>query len=147
MLSLNRRLTIAAAVLAAAAATGGAVADPAAPSPTTGAVLENFGDGQLFRVLGQDVESDSGVAIGRIVDLVVDKTGKPRAAIVDFGGFLGVGSRKIPVAWDALHFWRHGRQTAITVDLDRDQIKAAPEYDPSRETVAVIGVPKVEEGR
>ena len=27
-----------------------------------------------------------------------------RAAIIDFGGFLGVGSRKIAVAWQALHF-------------------------------------------
>ena len=35
---------------------------------------------------------------------LVDGQGMARAAIIDFGGFLGVGSRKIAVAWQALHF-------------------------------------------
>ena len=42
--------------------------------------------------------------MGRIVDVLVDGQGMARAAIIDFGGFLGVGSRKIAVAWQALHF-------------------------------------------
>ena len=42
--------------------------------------------------------------MGRIVDVLVDRSGEVRAAIIDFGGFLGVGSRKIAVDWDALHF-------------------------------------------
>ena len=42
--------------------------------------------------------------MGRIVDVLVDRSGQVRAAIIDFGGFLGVGSRKIAVDWNALHF-------------------------------------------
>src|SRR6266849_2785320 len=37
-------------------------------------------------------------------DVLVDRSGIVRAAVIDFGGFLGVGSRKIVVDWNALHF-------------------------------------------
>ncbi len=42
--------------------------------------------------------------MGHIVDVIVDRAGAVRAAVIDFGGFLGVGSRKIVVDWSALHF-------------------------------------------
>ena len=48
--------------------------------------------------------------MGRIVDVIVDRTGTVRAAVIDFGGFLGVGSRKIVVDWSALHFGTGQRQ-------------------------------------
>ena len=63
--------------------------------------------------------------MGRVVNVVVDRSGQVRAAIIDFGGFLGVGNRKIAVDWNALHF---ATADHITVDLTRDQVKAAPEY-------------------
>ena len=44
--------------------------------------------------------------MGHIVDVIVDRSGTVRAAVIDFGGFLGVGSRKIVVDWNALHFGR-----------------------------------------
>ena len=47
--------------------------------------------------------------MGRIVDVLVDRSGQVRAAIIDFGGFLGVGSRKIAVDWNALHFPQPGK--------------------------------------
>ena len=40
--------------------------------------------------------------MGRIVDVIVNRSGQVRAAIIDFGGFLGVGSRKVAVEWSAL---------------------------------------------
>ena len=52
-----------------------------------------------------------------------------RAAIIDFGGFLGVGSRKIAVDWSALHFGGGvKREGDIRLALTQDQLKAAPEY-------------------
>jgi hypothetical protein len=136
----------AAAIVAIATATTGVIADPGAPSPNTGAILEQIPKGQLFPVLGHDVYSDTGAAIGRIVDLLIDDSGKPRAAIIDFGGFLGVGTRKVAVDWQALHFWPNDKTAPITLDLNRDQIKDAPEYQPSRDAT-VVGLPQVEEGQ
>src|ERR1700760_3563915 len=57
-------------------------------------------------VLGRDVRSPTDEDMGHIVDVIVDRTGTVRAAVIDFGGFLGVGSRKIVVDWNALHFGR-----------------------------------------
>ncbi len=52
-----------------------------------------------------------------------------RAAVIDFGGFLGVGSRKIVVDWNALHFGRVANKSdSITLELTKDQVTAAPEY-------------------
>ena len=57
-------------------------------------------------MLGRDVRSAADENMGRIVDVIVDRAGQVRAAVIDFGGFLGVGSRKIVVDWNALHFQR-----------------------------------------
>ena len=49
--------------------------------------------------------------------------------MIDFGGFLGVGSRKIVVDWNALHFGRiASKRDSITLELTKDQVTAAPEY-------------------
>jgi hypothetical protein len=80
-------------------------------------------------VLGKSVRSSAGEDMGRLVDVVVDRDGRPRAAIIDFGGFLGVGSRKIAIDWGALKFLRdEAKGDLITVELTRDQLKAAPEF-------------------
>src|SRR5689334_2889789 len=77
-------------------------------------------------ILGKDVRSTADENMGRIVDVIVDKAGQARAAVIDFGGFLGVGSRKIAVDWAALHFAPDDKGK-IALELTRDQVKAAPE--------------------
>src|SRR5215475_4178633 len=80
-------------------------------------------------ILGREVRSAANEDMGRIVDVLVDRAGQVRAAIIDFGGFLGVGSRKIAVDWSALHFPPPGKPGArISLDLNRDRRNAAPEY-------------------
>ena len=67
--------------------------------------------------------------MGRIVDVIVDRGGQVRAAVIDFGGFLGVGSRKIVVDWNALHFGSiANKRDSITLELTKEQVTAAPEY-------------------
>jgi hypothetical protein len=80
-------------------------------------------------VLGREVRSPADENMGRIVDVIVDRTGTVRAAVIDFGGFLGVGSRKIVVDWSALHFGRVAdKKDSITLELTKAQVAAAPEY-------------------
>ena len=80
-------------------------------------------------ILGQNVHSSTGEDMGRLVDVIVDTDGRPRAAIIDFGGFLGVGSRKIAVDWGVLKFVpADPKGNVITVALTKDQVKAAPEF-------------------
>jgi PRC-barrel domain len=80
-------------------------------------------------VLGRDVRSPTDEDMGRIVDVIVDRAGVVRAAVIDFGGFLGVGSRKIVVDWSALHFGQIANKgDRITLELTKEQVNAAPEY-------------------
>jgi hypothetical protein len=79
-------------------------------------------------VLGKVVHSSTGEDMGRLVDIVVDHDGQPRAAVIDFGGFLGVGSRKIAVDWGVLSFSHDADKGVITTALTRDQVKSAPEF-------------------
>jgi hypothetical protein len=96
-------------------------------------------------VLGREVRSATNENMGRIVDVLVDGSGEVRAAIIDFGGFLGVGSRKIAVDWNALHFPPPGEPGGrIAVELTRDQVKAAPEYREGKPVVVLGALGKLE---
>ncbi len=89
-------------------------ANPARRGCRKGAVAAALGDGDRRRdahgILGRDVRSSANEDMGRIVDVIVDRDGNVRAAVIDFGGFLGVGSRKIVVDWNALRFGRRCQQ-------------------------------------
>jgi hypothetical protein len=96
-----------------------------------------FSHRDLQAVLGAAVHSSTGEDMGHIVQVLVDQNGTARAAVIDFGGFLGVGSRKVVVDWGALHFAPEDRSQRITVDLTRDQVKAAPEYRTGKPVVVM----------
>jgi hypothetical protein len=97
-----------------------------------------FSHRDLQAVLGASVHSSAGEDMGHIVQVLVDQSGTVRAAVIDFGGFLGVGSRKVVVDWGALHFAPEDQPQRIVVDLTRDQVKAAPEYRTGK-PVVVLG--------
>jgi hypothetical protein len=99
------------------------------------------GGEQLESVLGIEALSSTGDDMGRIVDIIVDRTGQVRAAIIDFGGFLGMGSRKIAVDWRSLHF-DPKKAGAVVVNLTKDQLRVAPVYK-AAEPVVMIGGPGV----
>jgi hypothetical protein len=114
--------TAGAAVEVVAAPAGGTAAGKGGPPVARG-------PHDAAAILGRSVHSATGEDMGRLVDVVVDTDGRPRAAIIDFGGFLGVGSRKIAVDWAALRFAPNDpKGEVITVELTRDQVKAAPEF-------------------
>jgi hypothetical protein len=92
-------------------------------------------------VLGKKVIGSNGEDLGLIVNVLVDPDGRPRAAVIDFGGFLGVGSRKIAIDWKALDFTSLGRAGTIELGLGRAQIAAAPEYQPGPPGAHVITAP------
>jgi hypothetical protein len=87
-----------------------------------------FDSREASSVLGREVRSAADENMGRIVDVLVDQSGQVRAAIIDFGGFLGVGSRKIAVDWKALHFSLAQERNRVTLEMTREQVRAAPEY-------------------
>ncbi|MCJ2049790.1 PRC-barrel domain-containing protein [Methylobacterium sp. J-070] len=90
-------------------------------------------------LLGRSVRSAGGDELGRVIDIIIDKDGHPRAAIIDFGGFLGVGTRKIAVDWRALRFAADGgKERKLSVALTRNQVRVSPEYK-AGEPIVVLG--------
>jgi hypothetical protein len=111
----------------------------AKPSPTSEPTVTVLDHHEVQGILGKEMRSATDENMGRIVDVIVDRSGQVRAAIIDFGGFLGVGSRKIAVAWNALHFQSNEQKPErVTLELTRDQVRAAPEYKADR-PVVVLG--------
>lgn len=106
------------------------------PASDTPAVVVD--DNKVESLLGKDVTSAKGEKLGQITDILVSHAGEIRAAVIDFGGFLGVGSRKIAVAWPTLHF----SPKAITLGMTRDELRVTPEYRPGEPIVIVGAVAK-----
>jgi hypothetical protein len=86
-------------------------------------------------VLGTEVRTDSERNVGRVIDLLASPQGTVEAAVIEFGGFLGVGSRKIAVEWAALRVDIEGRKLVVILDIPREQLRGAPDYKPDQPQV------------
>ena len=110
-------------------ATNRAAAQEGAREPAPPPSVKVIGARDAHGILGREVRSAANEDMGRIVDVIVDRSGTVRAAVIDFGGFLGVGSRKIVVDWKALHFGGIANKSdSISLELTKEQVSAAPEY-------------------
>ena len=141
---------VAAALLALTAVVSVASSEDAPPAPPKTeqsappavTVLPNH---EVEGILGRQVRSAADENMGRIVDVLVDRSGQVRATIIDFGGFLGVGSRKIAVDWAALHFPAPAKpEPPIQLELNRDQVNAAPAYEDGKPVVVLSALGKLE---
>jgi sporulation protein YlmC with PRC-barrel domain len=62
------------------------------------------GDWRASKVVGLNVYNDNNQNLGSINDLLMDKTGAVKAAVVSVGGFLGMGSRYVAIPYEKLKF-------------------------------------------
>jgi hypothetical protein len=104
------------------------VPPPQPPTPPAKSAVQSVAPEEAEAVLGQRVTDPEGKEIGRLVDVLVDANGQPQAGVIDFGGFMGVGNRKIAVHWSALRFNPGNPKLKVTLEMTPDQIKAAPEF-------------------
>jgi hypothetical protein len=92
-------------------------------------------------ILGKKVQSPKGDDLGRVVDVLADSTGRVRVAIIDFGGFLGVGDRRIAVDWPLLRFNPDRNDPSLLLSVTREKLKAAPEYKDNPRPQALMEPP------
>ncbi len=74
-----------------------------------------------------NVYNTAGDKLGSIDDLMIDKvSGQVRYAVLEFGGFLGMGTDRYPLPWNMLKY--DVNREGYVVRLDKEQLEAAPKY-------------------
>jgi len=79
------------------------------------------------RVEGTAVYNTAGDKLGTIDDLMIDKlSGQVQYAVMEFGGFLGIGTDRYPIPWSVLKY--DTSQGGYVVPIDKAAIEGAPRY-------------------
>jgi hypothetical protein len=80
------------------------------------------------RVRGVPVFNRAGIRIGHVEDLSIEKaSGKVRYALMSFGGFLGMGDKLYPLAWEALTY--SVEDGGFIAEMSDEALGQAPSYD------------------
>jgi sporulation protein YlmC with PRC-barrel domain len=83
------------------------------------------------RVEGTSVYNNAGDKLGSIDDLMIDKvSGKVQYAVMEFGGFLGMGTDRYPIPWSMLKY--DTSLDGYRVPIDKTKLEAAPKYPEDR---------------
>ena len=86
------------------------------------------------KVEGTTVYNAGGDKLGSIDDLMLDKvSGQVRYAVLEFGGFLGVGTDRYPIPWKVLKYSTD--KGGYVVPLDKTTLEHAPKYSQSHTPV------------
>lgn len=79
------------------------------------------------RVEGTTVFNTAGDKLGSIDELMINKrSGKVEYAVLEFGGFLGMGTDRYPLPWSMLDY--DTSKDGYVVPLSKEQIEGAPRY-------------------
>ncbi len=79
------------------------------------------------KVEGTSVYNPEGEKLGSIYNFMVDKeSGQVEYAVLQFGGFLGIGSDYHPVPWTALEY--DEEQDGYVIDVGKEALQKAPKF-------------------
>jgi sporulation protein YlmC with PRC-barrel domain len=132
-------------LIAAAAATALLLATASAQSPTPGqstgagddntavATLKEQSSDQWLasKLIGTAIYNSANEKVATINDLLLDKNGTPIAVVINAGGFLGIGGKKVAVDLKSLQLVRseNGNEKAIA-SMTKEQFQQAAEFKP-----------------
>jgi hypothetical protein len=76
----------------------------------------------------QDVYDQGQHSIGKIDDVLIDKSGKITALMVGVGGFLGMGEKDVALPFTAVKSEKKNDKWYLTADETKDSLKSAAGY-------------------
>jgi hypothetical protein len=97
------------------------------PGMTPGGTLENM---NADEIVGKSVVSQNGEEIGDVEDVVTDPTSGQKYAVVDVGGFLGVGQKSVVIGLNELKM--SAADDRIQSELTREELQTQTEYSPDK---------------
>jgi sporulation protein YlmC with PRC-barrel domain len=78
--------------------------DRANAAPTAVSDSSFKGNWRASKLVGLSVYNDNNESIGSINDLLTDKSGNIKAAVIGVGGFLGMGAHLVAIPFDKIKF-------------------------------------------
>jgi hypothetical protein len=107
------------------------------------------GDVSANAVIGAKVRNDNKDTVGTVEDLYIDASGAIKTVVVSVGGFLGIGAKDVAVKWTDIKQTRDGKSVMLLTNLNKDQLKAMPDYKyerrkPADQAQAPAPAPKAE---
>ncbi|WP_428032729.1 PRC-barrel domain-containing protein [Ancylobacter sp.] len=110
-----------------------ATAAPAAPKFVN---AQSSGQWLGSDLTGSEVVTANDEKLGSISDLIVERDGSIVAAVIDVGGFLGIGAKPVAVSFDSLTATPTDNGQKIVVSLTKEELNAAPEFKTLEQTRA-----------
>lgn len=79
-------------------------------------------------IIGDSVKNAKGESLGDIKELMLDvETGAIAYAVLDFGGFLGIGNKLFAVPWQALEL--NAEKKCFLMNVEKETLKNAEGFD------------------
>ena len=79
-------------------------------------------------LIGNDVRNPAGDGLGTIEEIMIDLgSGAVSFAVLEMGGFLGLGSKLFAIPWNALRLDTEHHE--FVLDVDRERLENAPGFD------------------
>jgi sporulation protein YlmC with PRC-barrel domain len=112
-------------------------AEPAPAAASEGFLSFAADQIQASDLIGKTVYSGE-ETVGEISDLVLAKEGEMRAALIDVGGFLGVGEKTVGIPFDKLQITKaEDGSEQVTVAMSKEELEQLPAIEQPAETAAV----------
>jgi sporulation protein YlmC with PRC-barrel domain len=109
-----------------------AMPSPTVPMPTNSPAVPSTATQWLAsNVYGQSVYDKNEQKIGDLTDMIIDKDGQIKSAIIGVGGFLGVGQKDVEVPFTDLRMMTRNGKNWLALDRTKDQLQSAPTFDKS----------------
>jgi sporulation protein YlmC with PRC-barrel domain len=100
------------------------------PAPTPGA-SPSLQENVLLRsktLFDYRVKSPQGEDLGKIEELMIDmEMGRVAYAVLSFGGLWGLGSKWVPVPWDAVAL--RPDEKVLLLKIEKEKIEKAPNFE------------------
>jgi len=106
-----------------------AAPDTRAPSAGAAAVAPAAGTfpaaTDVEKFIGKDVYGTNGSKVGELDNVLIGPDSRVRAAVVEFGGFLGIGTNKVAVPWNQLQV----TNDRVVADMTKEQVRSMPRWE------------------
>ncbi len=110
---------------------GPTTADTVAASNNRPAALNADGSINASKVVGVNVVNTADDTVGEISEVLLDNSGKVSGVVVDVGGFLGIGTHPVKLAWKQIKMMNKDGKLQAVVNMDKNALKQMPEYKAS----------------